>query len=143
MARTTSQAMIRYRQQRDTRRKRIIPLLIKLAGLLAMIQAEIVTIHHYIHYLKRPYHNRVGEGAELMRWAITHVSPKPLLDEWGVEPRTFKTILHEPVQVTGLEDSRYIGIEEKLGIFLYICRMGLSVRKTGGRFQRSYDTVAK
>lgn len=61
--------------------------------------------------------------------------------ELGVRKHIFNILLSE-LRWLGVGDSRYITLEEKLGIFLYTCTTGLPVRKVGERFQRSNETVS-
>jgi hypothetical protein len=43
----------------------------------------------------------------------------------------------------GLQDSRYMRLEEKLAIFLHICRIGAGSDNTELVFGRASDTVSR
>ena len=43
----------------------------------------------------------------------------------------------------GYQNSRNVSLEEQLGIFLYMCVTGLTVRHVGERFQRSNETISR
>lgn len=77
------------------------------------------------------------------------------IDEWltrheggmhallGVDPDSFNFVLGELEAHTDLSDSRWIRMDEKLAIYLYICRSGCGVRHAAEAFQRSLETTAK
>lgn len=61
----------------------------------------------------------------------------------GVCVHVFLALVHELWVVSGLGDSRHIGLDEQVAIFLYMCVTGLSIRHVAERFQRSNDTISK
>ena len=63
--------------------------------------------------------------------------------ELGVRVHVFLALVHELRVVSGLGDSHYIGLNEQVAIFLYMCVTGLSLRHVAERFQRSNDTISK
>jgi len=55
----------------------------------------------------------------------------------------FLALVHELWAVCGLRDSCYVGLNEQVAIFLYMCVTGLSIRHVGERFQHSNETISK
>jgi hypothetical protein len=92
-------------------------------------------------YVKQPYHTSIlsGEG-----WVqeLLNGHPKRIRCELGVTKDVFLQLIHE-LQSMGITKSRYVSLEEQLGIFLYTSVTGLSVRHVGERFQRSNATISK
>jgi hypothetical protein len=78
----------------------------------------------------------------MIRW-LNHPNPQAMKSQLGLSPYIFKTLLYELKTHSGLQDSGWVAAEEKLGIFLYICRDSLGVIHTGETFQRSKDTISK
>jgi hypothetical protein len=93
-------------------------------------------------YWKQEYHTSAltGEGwvKELINGHHDH-----MWTELGVRVHVFLALVHELQMVLGLGDSRYLGLNEQVAIFLYMCVTGLSIRHIGERFQHSNETISK
>lgn len=94
-------------------------------------------------YYKVPMSTQKGYGLQKVHRWLLHPSPKPMHHQLGISPFVFRLLLIDLQIKSGLVDSRYVMVEEKLAIFLYICRKALTVRHTAEAFQRSPDTVAR
>lgn len=89
----------------------------------------------------QPYHTSILTGAGwLMELLLGH--PDRIRCELGVRKHVFEALVNELCSM-GYHDNRSVCLEEQLGIFLYSCVTGLTVRHVGERFQRSNDTVAR
>jgi len=88
-----------------------------------------------------PYHTSILSGAGWMT-ELLNGHPERIRTELAVHKHMFK-ILRTELQWAGCKDSKYVTLEEQLGIFLYTCVTGLSIRHIGERFQRSNSTVSK
>ena len=93
-------------------------------------------------YWKQPYHTSKLSGAEWVKELISG-HPDRIWTELGMRVHVFLAFVHELRVVCGLEDSRYIGLDEQAAIFLYMCVTGLSIRHVGERFQHSNETISK
>jgi hypothetical protein len=93
------------------------------------------------HRDPEPYHTSILSGAGwLMELLLGH--PDRIRCELGVSKHVFEVLVNE-LRSMGYGDNRSVCLEEQLGIFLYSCVTGLTVRHVGERFQRSNDTVAR
>lgn len=92
-------------------------------------------------YDKEAYHTSALSGAA---WVLELLEghPSRIRCELGVSKDVFR-FLTSYLQLIGVHHSRGIFLEEQLGIFLYRCVTGVSVRHAGERFQRSNDTISK
>lgn len=89
----------------------------------------------------QPYHTSILTGAGwLMELLLGHLDR--IHCELGVRKHVFEALVNE-LRSMGYHDNRSVCLEEQLGIFLYSCVTGLTVRHVGERFQRSNDTVAR
>ena len=90
---------------------------------------------------KTPYHTSIltGEG-----WVLELLNghPKQIHAELGVHRHVFCCLVGA-LQDAGIKRSKYVSLEEKLVIFLYVSVTGLSVRHLGEWFQHSNETISK
>lgn len=93
-------------------------------------------------YWKQPYHTSKLSGAEWVKELI-HGHHERIWTELGMQVHVFLAFVHELRVVCGLEDSKYIGLDEQVAIFFYMCVTGLSVRHVGERFQHSNESISK
>lgn len=70
-------------------------------------------------------------------------NPRVMRDTLGLSSLQFTQLLTALRELSGLADDRYMTGEEKLAIFLYMTRTGLTTRQVGIRFQHSTATIAK
>jgi hypothetical protein len=89
----------------------------------------------------QPYHTSILTGGGwLIELLLGH--PDRIRCELGVRKHVFEALVNE-LRSMGYGDNRSVCLEEQLGIFLYSCVTGLTVRHVGERFQRSNETVAR
>ena len=89
----------------------------------------------------QPYHTSALSGeAWLIGLILGH--PDRIRCELGMDVHTFKSVTLE-LRHHGHRALSQVSLEEQLGIFLYICVMGLSIRHVGERFQRSNDMISR
>ena len=82
---------------------------------------------------------RIAHGPEKL-W-IWRLRPELFQRQLGMSIGTFNKLL-EFCQEHGLK-GRYMSLEEKLAIFIYICQFGISQTVTAEIFGRSADTISK
>lgn len=68
--------------------------------------------------------------------------PNRIRTELGVSHEVFAKLVQE-LRDVGYQNSRNVSLEEQLGIFLYMCVTGLTIRHVGERFQRSNETISR
>lgn len=61
----------------------------------------------------------------------------------GMNKRVFRKLNQELEKYSGFKGSRYIGQEEQLAMFLYMCRSGAVHREVRERFQHSPGTITR
>jgi len=62
--------------------------------------------------------------------------------ELGIHKHVFKVLVDE-LQHHGFNHSKYVTLEEQLGIFLYTAVTGLTIRHVGEHFQQLNGTISK
>ena len=93
------------------------------------------------HYWKQPYHTSKLSGHAWVQELING-HPDRIRNELGMRLHVFLAFVAE-LRVHGLQDTRYITVEEQVAIFLYMCVTGLKIRHVGERFQHANDTISK
>lgn len=63
--------------------------------------------------------------------------------ELGMNVHVFLALLHELQVACGLGDSCYVGLNEQVAIFLYMCVTGMSTQHVAERFQCSNTSISK
>jgi hypothetical protein len=99
----------------------------------------VVTVYAAPNYWKQEYHNSQMTGLAWVKELI-HGHPDRIRSELGVRLHVFIALV-EQHRALGMEQTRYVSLEEQITIFLYMCVTGLSVRHVGERFQRANATV--
>jgi hypothetical protein len=90
----------------------------------------------------RPIHTSILTG---IGWVTELQSghPERFQHQMGMSKLLFQKLLRELQAVTGLQDSKYVKIEEQVAIFLNFCVTGTTNRHLQERFQRSGDTISR
>ena len=96
-------------------------------------------IHRY--YMKEPYHTSILSGYAWVQ-ELLHGHPEHIRTELGVHKEVFNALIRE-LRSMGHGDTRYVTLEEQLGIFLYMSVTGLSICHVRERFQRANRTISK
>jgi hypothetical protein len=112
----------------------------RMAHMAALTVSGIVACTMGSHYDKQGYHTSALSGADWVR-ELLDGHPERIRSELGVHNHVFNAIVDE-LKLAGLTNSRYIFLEEQVGIFLYTCVTGLSLRHVGERFQHSGETIS-
>jgi hypothetical protein len=106
-----------------------------------ILTATAVLVDSLFTQVKEPYHTSIltGEG-----WIMELLSghPNRIRCELGVSHDVFVALISE-LRDMGHVNSKYVSLEEQLGIFLYMSVTGLTIRRVGERFQRSNDTISR
>ena len=119
------------------RRRRVIGLIILLINIVTHCTVLLLEAHSD----PQPHHTSILTGAGwLVELLLGH--PDRIRCELGVRKHVFEALVNE-LHSMGYGDNRSVCLEEQLGIFLYTCVTGLTVRHVGERFQRSNETVAR
>lgn len=124
------------RQNEILKRKLIIA-----AGYVANVVTIAVSLYASPLYWKQAYHTSKLTGADWVKELICGHHDR-IWTELGVRVHVFLAFVHELRTVGGMNDSRYVTLDEQAAIFLYMCVTGMSVRHVSERFQRSNETVS-
>jgi hypothetical protein len=89
---------------------------------------------------QRLYHDSILTGEAYTIELLTG-HPRRIRTELGVDLHVFRALV-EDLHNMGHNDSREIGLEEQLAMFLYTCVTGLSLVHVGERFQHTTTTVS-
>lgn len=117
---------------------------ILLLGICAYITNSVylaIYLYSSPHYWKQPYHTSALSGNAWVQ-ELLHGHPDHIRNELGMRLHAFLAFVGE-LRQNGLNDTRYITVEEKAAIFLYMCVTGLKIRHVGERFQHANETISK
>lgn len=99
-------------------------------------------VQHYSqgHFDRQAYHTSALTGhAWVMELLTGH--PDRIRTELGVRLHIFEALV-DALRHLGYSDSRGVGLEEQLAIFLYTSVTGLTIRHVGERFQHANATIS-
>ena len=102
-----------------------------------------LAIYYYasIYYWKQPYHTSALSGHAWVQELI-HGHPDHIYSELRMRLHVFLAFTAE-LWANGLNDTRYVTVEEQAAIFLYMCITGLKIWHVGEHFQRANATISK
>jgi hypothetical protein len=89
----------------------------------------------------QPYHTSALTGAAWVN-ELVNGHPDRIYHELGMRSEVFLEFVSK-LRSVGLGNGRWVMLEEKAGIFLYMSVTGLRIRHVGERFQRSVETVSR
>jgi hypothetical protein len=89
---------------------------------------------------KIPYHTSILSGEGWVQELING-HPERMKTELGMRPHVFSLLIKE-LYGAGMRRSKFLSLEEKLAIFLYMSVTGLSIRHVAERFQHANDTIS-
>ncbi|ESK93947.1 transposon en spm sub-class [Moniliophthora roreri MCA 2997] len=117
-------------------------LLALLARHIFQLAAYAAALYHlaFTTTTQQPYHTSALSGQAWIN-ELWNGHEDRIACELGVRKHIFNILLAE-LHWLGVEDSRYVSLKEKLGIFLYTCMTALPVQHIGERFQRSNKTTS-
>jgi hypothetical protein len=90
---------------------------------------------------KTPYHTSALSGYAWVQ-ELCNGHPDRIKSELGMRLHVFRALV-EALRGIGLQDTKYITLEEHLAIFLYTSVTGLSIRHVGERFQHANATISR
>jgi hypothetical protein len=99
-----------------------------------------------VYYLQnqmevRPLHpDRLRGSRTCQEWFDR---PALLYRQTGLKLQTFHALVHWIREETELDDTKYMTLNEKVAIFLYICRHGSGHDNAEDTFGRAADTVSR
>lgn len=114
----------------------------KRALLLASLAGALVVQSLVPHIVKTPMYNSCRTGKQYIQELLAG-HPLRFYDEMGMTKHVFQKLKRELVTYSNFKDTKYVTMDEQLGIFLRFCRTGMGTRKVREEFQRGPDTVSK
>lgn len=93
-------------------------------------------------YKKKPIHNSVRNGVTFIHETLTgHEALSKR--RFHMEREIFEALVQKLREENLLADSRYLSVEEQLGIFLYAVSKNASNRTLQDQFQHSGETISR
>jgi hypothetical protein len=109
--------------------------------LLLLVVTMMVVYYVQTRVEVRPLHQDRLRGHRMMQeW---FARPALLYRQTGLKLHTFHDLVGWIRQETDLDDTRYMTLDEKVAIFLYICRHGAGHDNAEDMFGRATDTVSR
>jgi hypothetical protein len=109
--------------------------------LLLLVVTMMVVYYVQTRVEMRPLHQDRLRGHRTMQEWFTR--PALLYRQTGLKLQTFRDLVCWLRQETDLDDTRYMTLDEKVAIFLYICRHGAGHDNAEDMFGRATDTVSR
>lgn len=108
-----------------------------------ILLAVVIALSYYCatRFNLQPDGRNPNQGAEAVQDWMKR--PQQLYRATGLQPRTFRELCTWIRANTALNDTRYITLEEKVAIFLHICRQGAGFANSKIVFNRSLDTISR
>jgi hypothetical protein len=97
--------------------------------------------HNTTRFNLQPDGRNPNQGAEAVQDWMKR--PRQLCRATGLQLKTFRELCTWIRANTALNDTRYITLEEKIAIFLHICRQGAGFTNSKIIFNRSLDTISR
>jgi hypothetical protein len=107
---------------------------------LVLLSIEATGVYTSSYYNKTPYHTSALKGSEWVHELIKG-HPGRIYHELGMRKSVFLKFVEE-LREAGMTDSRYVLLEEKAAIFLYMSVTGLRIGHVGERFQHAANTIS-
>ena len=119
----------------DLRRRR------EAAALVVILGAQTAVEYAARYLIKEPMYNSIFTGAAWVQELLNGHDVR-FYETLGMAKPVFVQLCHELQEHSGLQNSRHLGLEEKVTIFLRMCRTGDSHRETRERFQHAPGTIS-
>jgi len=136
MARITSNKRRATSEANDSRRRREAS-----AALVAVLGAQTAVEYAATYLIKEPMYNSILTGAAWVQELLNGHATR-FYEALGMAKPVFSRLCHELEDHCGLRNSKLLGLEEKVAIFLRICRTGGSHREIRERFQHAPGTIS-
>ena len=109
--------------------------------LAATLGAQTAVEYAATYLIKEPMYDSILTGAAWVR-ELLNGHGRWFYEALGMTKPVFLQLCHELREHCGLRDSKYLGLMEKVAIFLRICRTGDSHREIRERFQHAPGTIS-
>jgi hypothetical protein len=110
-------------------------------ALVAILGAQTAVKYAATYLIKEPMYDSILTGATWVRELLNGHETR-FYEALGMAKHVFLQLCHELQEHCGLQNSRYLGLVEKLAMFLRICRTGDSHREIRERFQHAPGTIS-
>jgi ferric-dicitrate binding protein FerR (iron transport regulator) len=136
MTRTNSTSSITAKQQANRRRRKWAAILLTTiaGGAVAEMQAASID--------KIPMYNSEKTGEHRIR-ELLDGHPNVFYDQFGMSKFVFRRLERELAIYAGFAATKFLSMDEQLGIFLSTCRSGKRTRDIRFDYQRGPDTVSR
>jgi len=111
------------------------------AALVAVLGARTAVEYAATYLIKNPVYNSILTGAAWIQELLDGHATR-FYEALGMAKPVFVQICHELQEYCGLHNSRYLGLAEKVAIFLRMCQTGDSHREIRERFQHAPGTIS-
>ena len=111
------------------------------AVLIVILAAQTVVEYAATYLMKEPIYDSVLTGIAWVQ-ELLNAHEMRFYDALGMAKPVFLRLCHELEEHSGLQNSKYLGLAEKVAIFLWVCRTGGSQRDARERFQHALGTIS-
>ncbi|XP_024636687.1 protein ALP1-like isoform X1 [Medicago truncatula] len=101
-----------------------------------------IATYYYKYIYKEPCMTSLQRGQDWMN-EILNGHPVRCMNAFRMDPTLFKQLCEDLQSKYGLQPSKRMTVEEKVGIFVYTLAMGASNRDVRERFQHSGETISR
>jgi len=111
------------------------------AALIVILGAQTTVEYAATYIIKEPMYDSIFTGAAWVQELLNGHETR-FYDALGMAKPVFLQLCHELQEHSGLQNSKHLGLAEKIAIFLWICRTGGSQRETREWFQHAPGTIS-
>lgn len=119
----------------DLRRRRAITTLV------AILAAQVAVKYAATYLIKEPMYDSAFTGSAWVQELLNGHATR-FHEALGMAKPAFLQLCHELQEHCGLQNSKHLGLAEKVAIFLRICRTGDSHREIREHFQHAPGTIS-
>lgn len=132
---------IQHRRRADTEANDLRHRRAAAAALVVILGAQTAVEYAATYLIKEPMYDSVFTGAAWVRELLNGHEMR-FYEALGMVKAVFLRLCDELQEHSGLQNSKYLGLTEKVAIFLRICRTGDSQREIRERFQHAPGTIS-
>ena len=111
------------------------------AALVVILGAQTAVEYAATYLIKEPMYDSIFTGAAWIE-ELLNGHPMRFYDALGMAKPVFQQLCYELQEHCGLRSSKYLGLAEKVAIFLRVCRTGGLHREIRERFQHAPGTIS-
>ena len=137
MARIASNKRRAASEAKNSRRRREVA-----AALVTILGAQTAAEYATTYLIKEPMYDSILTSAAWVQELLNGHATR-FYEALGMAKPVFSRLCRELEEHCGLRNSKFLGLEEKVAIFLRICRTGDSHREIRERFQHAPGTISK